>query len=626
MKKRLLFIMTCLVTVSALATHLNESGQGPGLGQLGDLPNGTEVTIGYPATVLYKDYFVTFVKDETGYAAINMSHYGYLDGDVIPAGYVVKVGGTNGFRLTEVTALSGFRQATDFNQPLAQEVTINQINSSMLGHLVVLRNVVLNAMNRTLRDANGNTIGVYQEFAFPTVEGYEYEESDPTDEYVIVVGCNTVYLTNNIFYYGLGYDYSGLPDSTEVRMRFDETVLYQHGDWLYVKDMTGYGLVHGSTERSYITGDVIPAGYYATKTMADGEVRLENPRNMHGSSSEHLEVVPEAVKVEDINHEHWAHLVTLEDVTVSGLDGDNFLITDTQGNTCQGCNSFEQPLYEGHYQALNGIVGSHEYGDGQIQYRLLPILETDTAEVRTIAEMLARPAGAFMRFSEPLTAIYQNGPYLYVRDCEGGEMLVYGEVDGTFTNGDIIADAVGRWSKERLTPEVMYHKYYGPVVKPISGWDNAGHVTPVMPAMADIIDIDEELLHHYVKVPDIYHYVSDNMWNGSNYNLILAYDNEFNIELPEWSRTKTYDMTGFVAYYYPSHWRIYPIEVKEHVATPEGDLDGDGEVKISDVNLVIDVISGRQGYYARHSDVNGDGEVNIADVNCIVNIILSAAQ
>ena len=51
-----------------------------------------------------------------------------------------------------------------------------------------------------------------------------------------------------------------------------------------------------------------------------------------------------------------------------------------------------------------------------------------------------------------------------------------------------------------------------------------------------------------------------------------------------------------------------------------GDVNGDGEVNIADVNAVIDVILNGENDQA--GDVNGDGEVNIADVNFIINIIL----
>ena len=53
-----------------------------------------------------------------------------------------------------------------------------------------------------------------------------------------------------------------------------------------------------------------------------------------------------------------------------------------------------------------------------------------------------------------------------------------------------------------------------------------------------------------------------------------------------------------------------------------GDVNGDGEVNIADVNtLVAAIIQGRPS--ARDMDVNGDGEVNISDVNALIDYIRS---
>ena len=51
-----------------------------------------------------------------------------------------------------------------------------------------------------------------------------------------------------------------------------------------------------------------------------------------------------------------------------------------------------------------------------------------------------------------------------------------------------------------------------------------------------------------------------------------------------------------------------------------GDVNSDGEVNISDINALIDMIlSGNSG---STGDVNSDGEVNISDVNALIDIIL----
>ena len=56
----------------------------------------------------------------------------------------------------------------------------------------------------------------------------------------------------------------------------------------------------------------------------------------------------------------------------------------------------------------------------------------------------------------------------------------------------------------------------------------------------------------------------------------------------------------------------------------DGDVNGDGEVNIADVNCLIEVILGytSDGVFHGRAYVNDDYEVNIADVNEVISIIL----
>lgn len=56
-----------------------------------------------------------------------------------------------------------------------------------------------------------------------------------------------------------------------------------------------------------------------------------------------------------------------------------------------------------------------------------------------------------------------------------------------------------------------------------------------------------------------------------------------------------------------------------------GDVNGDGEVNVADVNSLNDIVLGGETDEAtfKRADVNGDGEVNLADINALINIILS---
>ena len=61
-------------------------------------------------------------------------------------------------------------------------------------------------------------------------------------------------------------------------------------------------------------------------------------------------------------------------------------------------------------------------------------------------------------------------------------------------------------------------------------------------------------------------------------------------------------------------------ELPPEPGTP-GDVNGDGEVNIADVNAVIDCILSQSGNKA--ADANIDGEINIADVNYVIDLILN---
>ena len=56
-----------------------------------------------------------------------------------------------------------------------------------------------------------------------------------------------------------------------------------------------------------------------------------------------------------------------------------------------------------------------------------------------------------------------------------------------------------------------------------------------------------------------------------------------------------------------------------------GDVNGDREISISDINAIIDVLLGGSANHAelqRRADVNGDGEVSISDINAVIDLLL----
>jgi len=75
------------------------------------------------------------------------------------------------------------------------------------------------------------------------------------------------------------------------------------------------------------------------------------------------------------------------------------------------------------------------------------------------------------------------------------------------------------------------------------------------------------------------------------------------------------------AYWADENWYPYFGQIVDDLI-PEihpGDVNGDLEVSIADVNAVIDIIL--NGSENPSGDVNGDGEVNIADISFVIGII-----
>ena len=58
---------------------------------------------------------------------------------------------------------------------------------------------------------------------------------------------------------------------------------------------------------------------------------------------------------------------------------------------------------------------------------------------------------------------------------------------------------------------------------------------------------------------------------------------------------------------------------------PRGDVNGDGDVSIADVNALIDIILGGQAdaETMARADVNNDGDISIADINALIDILLT---
>jgi hypothetical protein len=98
--------------------------------------------------------------------------------------------------------------------------------------------------------------------------------------------------------------------------------------------------------------------------------------------------------------------------------------------------------------------------------------------------------------------------------------------------------------------------------------------------------------------------------------LKITYDDFAHAVIENNETIDTLDLAGIVSMYFSN----------DNANSLKGDVNGDGEINIADINAIINIIlsSNCEEDIENRADVNGDGEINIADVNAIIDIILSS--
>lgn len=85
---------------------------------------------------------------------------------------------------------------------------------------------------------------------------------------------------------------------------------------------------------------------------------------------------------------------------------------------------------------------------------------------------------------------------------------------------------------------------------------------------------------------------------------------------------------GEELYFNSSHQMLIGVEPPEGWEPPvhllPGDINGDGKVDVTDVNIIVNIILGKdnESKYPGNANVDGQGGIDVSDVNMVVNIIL----
>lgn len=154
----------------------------------------------------------------------------------------------------------------------------------------------------------------------------------------------------------------------------------------------------------------------------------------------------------------------------------------------------------------------------------------------------------------PITAVYQNGQYLYVVDAENYPMLVYGNVNQILNNGDQISSVKGTYSPFNGLPEVA---------SPTLGTVTTGG-TAVEPTTLTAVPTEADV-NKYIVLNN----VSNISGSGKNFSGTFAgqsvtlYSQFADVTIP--TDDKVYNVTGFGSIF-NSTIQIYPVSFEEVVA------------------------------------------------------------
>jgi hypothetical protein len=118
---------------------------------------------------------------------------------------------------------------------------------------------------------------------------------------------------------------------------------------------------------------------------------------------------------------------------------------------------------------------------------------------------------------------------------------------------------------------------------------------------------------------DVYCYIVD-------LSRVSIGNQQFYLDNAEYSGRTLHVLQGTAdAYRADENWYPYFGQIVDDLMPPlRGDINGDREINIADVNAAIDIILNGSGNPS--GDVNGDGEINIADINAVIDIILNSTH
>lgn len=178
--------------------------------------------------------------------------------------------------------------------------------------------------------------------------------------------------------------------------------------------------------------------------------------------------------------------------------------------------------------------------------------------------MLDFPTGTKVEIDGAMTAVWQGGNNLYLKDSFGVYMLFYGNYATTFANGDVVNHAEGTYKLYNGLPEVQNYTL---------GEKSAG--TAVAPAEATLDMIAGNMLNHYVKIENVT--IAADASNAKKFTMTDADNktsvlfNQLGYDMADIEAGKAYTVTGFVGCFNET-MQLFPVEIVEYVAVDPSEV------------------------------------------------------
>lgn len=236
--------------------------------------------------------------------------------------------------------------------------------------------------------------------------------------------------------------------------------------------------------------------------------------------------------------------------------------------------------------------------------------ELKLSSVSNIAEFveLANTASA-TKINTPVTAIYKNGSYMWIKDAENNYLLSYGNIAGvtSVTNGDVYSFITGTYKYQYGVPEIL---------PTAIGEKSTG--TPVDPIEIESFEeIGTDMVNQYIKITDVKieaatspNYTATD-YNGTTCTLRNVFTNSKHNDVLEVPEGEGFTVYGFVSLYVTSSAttiQINPIKIEggtviETVATPVFTPASGSALKVGDEISISCETEGAKIYIAFDEEV-----------------------